>query len=267
MHFETTLYYSGLSHTHNMHDRFEQGRGGAMTRTRHVDITEWVDFVRGLGGSADRAAKERHLASGCQRCQRIVRVLGGFAALAPIIEAGPTEQTLRRAEAIFPRRQPKAGFLPRLVFDSFREPLPVGIRAEDQPARHVLYQAGGYFLDLQLEREPASDVITLIGQLSDRQQPATTTGNLPVLLMAPEGPVASAMSNRVGEFQLDYKPARNLRLHILLQAVGGRIDVGLDRLSPATPRGAAHLRQGHESAMPRRATSSKKRRAAAKGRT
>jgi hypothetical protein len=207
-----------------------------MRLTKHFDVWEWVDFVRGVGDRRIRPAMDEHLSSGCERCKTMVRVLGGFAAMARVPEFEPSEQTLRRAQAIFPVHAPEAGILTRLIYDSFREPLPVGMRSQDVLPRHALYEAGRLFLDLQLDHEPASGLVTLVGQLSDPESTSTSTANVPVLLMAPKGPVASTLSNGAGEFQLEYRPARNLRLHVLLHAMGERLDVGLDRLSPVPPR-------------------------------
>jgi hypothetical protein len=207
-----------------------------MKLTKHFDVWEWVDFVRGVGDKKVRPAMEAHLSSGCERCKTMVRVLGRFAEIARVAEFGPSEQTIRRAEAIFPVHTPEEGVLTRLIYDSFREPLPVGMRTQDVLPRHALYEAGSLFLDLQLDHEPASGLVTLVGQLSDPQSEAASTANVPVLLMAPKGPIASTVSNGVGEFQLEYKPARNLRLHVLLRDMGERLDVGLDRLSPVAPR-------------------------------
>lgn len=208
-----------------------------MKLTKHFEIWEWADFVRNVGESTMRSSMETHLSSGCEKCGAMVRVLGGFAAMAPIADFEPSRQAIRRAEAIFPAIE-KPSFM-KLVYDSFREPLPAGMRAQDALPRHALYEAGKFFLDLQLDHEPASGLVTLVGQLSNPDQEATDTTDVPVLLMTPKGVLASVMCNQVGEFQLEYMPARNLRLHVLLPEVGERLDVGLDRLSPLAPRSTA----------------------------
>lgn len=207
-----------------------------MKLTKHFGIWEWVDFVRGVGDNPAREAMNAHLSSGCGRCEAMVRVLGRFAAMVQTPAFEPAAQTVRLAEAIFPVQSRERGTFAKLIYDSFREPLPVGMRTQDVLPRHALYEAGKLFLDLQLDHEPSSGTVNLVGQLSDRENPATGTANVPVLLMAPKGPVATTMSNEDGEFQLEYKPARSLRLHVLIPSAGERLEVGLDRLSPVPSR-------------------------------
>lgn len=208
-----------------------------MRVTRHFGIWEWVDFVRGVGDSAARSAMGGHLASGCQRCEEIVRTLGGFAAMAMADAAyEPSGRTVARAVALFPRRRPENVVVPTLIYDSFLKPLPAGLRAQDRPARHTLYEAGNICLDLQLDQEPASGLVSLVGQLSDREKGIPGAVNLPVLVMARKRLVASTTCNRLGEFQLQYEPARELRLHVPLHGRASRLDINLDELSPQPPR-------------------------------
>jgi hypothetical protein len=183
---------------------------------------------------------ERHLSSGCQRCLRAVRVLRGIADAAPL-EAGyePSSRIVRRAEAIFPIRRPETAVLARLIYDSFGQPLPAGMRAQDRVARHALYEAGAVFVDLQLEHDRASGLVSLVGQISDREHPGVNPVSLPVSLMAGKGVVATARCNRLGEFELEYRPTRDLLLHVPLREAGKHVNVRLDELSPVPVRRTA----------------------------
>jgi hypothetical protein len=206
----------------------------------HFSDWQWTDFVRGLVGAAPRMAMEEHLSSGCRRCERFVSTLRGVAATAHADASyDPPEYAIRYAKAIFSLNQPEKFSFPRmvarLVHDSFNAPLPAGIRSQDRQSRHALYEAGSYYLDLQLEHQPRSGLITLIGQLEDRNKPAASTADVPVRLMDRTTLVASTLANRFGEFHLEYSPARNLRLQVPLPAVGKRLDVALNRLDPGSP--------------------------------
>ncbi len=209
---------------------------------KHFNIWQWTDYARALGDDVARAAMDTHLSAGCARCQRIVNVLRGVDSTARG-EAGyePPEHAIRYAQAIYSLSRPETiGFprlIARLVHDSIREPLPAGMRAQgmraqDSPARHALYEAGSYCLDLQVEQQLASGLVTLIGQLADRNKPAANTADVPVWLMERKSLVASTLCNPFGEFQLEYAPARDLRLHVPLRAAGKRLEVSLDRLTP-----------------------------------
>jgi hypothetical protein len=210
-----------------------------MKLSKHFDIWQGVDFVRGMSDEASSLTVATHLSSGCTRCEGLVRVLREFAHRAALdASCEPPPNIVRRAEAIFPQRQPEKTFLGHLVYDSFREPLPAGMRAEDRQARHALYEAGDLFVDLQLEHQPGSGTVTLVGQISDREKPRANTTTLPVLLMSGRGLVASAMCNRLGEFELAYKPARDLRLYVPLRETGGHFELRMDELvAQASDRG------------------------------
>lgn len=208
-----------------------------MKITKHLDAWEWLDFVRGGGEPAGRSARGAHLSSGCERCQAIVRGLRAVTAAAGRdAQYDPPPLVLKRAQAIFPVRESAMSVFAKLIYDNFHDPLPAGLRAQGRQARHALYEAGDFFVDLQLEHEAASGTVTLVGQVSDRVNPRINTTSLPILLMARTGLVASAMCNRLGEFEMQFKPARDLRLHVPLRESGGHVDVRMDEVLPRPPR-------------------------------
>ena len=235
----------------------EQPDGGRCALTdfklmNHFSIWQWTDYVRVVGDDVARSAMDAHLSSGCLRCQRTVSVLGGVASTARAeADYGPPECAVRYAQAVYSLYRPeKASFsrlVARLVHDSIREPLPAGLRAEDRHSRHALYEAGGYCLDLQLEQQLTSGLVTLIGQLADRNEPAAGTAGVPVWLMERKRLVSSALCNRFGEFQLEYPALRDLRLCLPLRPAKKLLEVSLDRLTPGLPgrpRRAAPARRG-----------------------
>ncbi len=204
----------------------------------HFDETQWVDFVRGVKPRAMRTAMTVHLQTGCPRCQHIERVLRNIAAAAKA-EPGyqPPERAVRNVRAIYALQRPEkfSSFrrvVGRLLYDSFREPLPAGLRSRQFLARQVLYQAENYSLDLRLEHQRGGRVVTLVGQIADQREPNRPLQNLPVFLLSGKDLVAHAFSNDYGEFQLEYEPRRSLRL--LIQAHQGarnRIEVNLSRIA------------------------------------
>jgi hypothetical protein len=217
---------------------------------KHFSVWQWADFVRDLGEEETRSAMETHLSSCCSRCQRIVDVLRRVAATARG-ESGyePPEQAIRHAQAIYSLQRPEKTSLPRLVarlvHDSFRTPLPAGMRAQKSLSRHALFEAGNYYLDLQLEHQPVSGLITVIGQLADRTKPDAGTADIPVWLKERNRLVVTTTCNRFGEFQLEYAPAPNLQLHVPLPAARKRLEVSLSRLSPAPLDGPRSVKVTH----------------------
>ena len=207
----------------------------------HYDISNWTDFARGCAADPDRVAMAAHLASGCRRCRASVGLMQRVVASTRAdINYEPPADVVRCVKAISALQRPRsssgaAGLVARLVFDSFRNPLPAGMRAEDRVSRHAVYGAGDFFLDLRFEQEQESSFATLVGQLTNRTDPDSALAGAPVLLMARKSVVAHAIYNRFGEFQMDYPPSRHLRLCVALAPPDKRIEVSLDRLAAKDP--------------------------------
>ena len=206
---------------------------------KHFNIWQWADYARGLADDIDRSAMDAHLSSGCKRCTRTASTFRSVAAIAGG-EAGlePPDHVLRYARAVYSLYQPQATLLPRLiarlVHDSTREPLPAGIRSQARLSRHALYEAGSYFLDLQLDLQPPSGPVTLVGQLANRHSPSANTA-VPVWLMQQKKVVATTLADDFGEFQLEFTPARDLRLCLPIREAGKRLEIPLTPLTPDVP--------------------------------
>ena len=124
--------------------------------------------------------------------------------------------------------------LARLVYDSFREPLPAGVRSQHRLSREALYQAGGFELDLRLEREKDTGEVTIVGQLASRTEPAKGMSGVPVFLASPKQIVTRTVSNRFGEFQAQCRPQPHMRLYVLVNNAGNYIEIPLNRLMSET---------------------------------
>ena len=201
-----------------------------------------MDFVRGLLKPLERAAMEGRLSGGCQECQQSLDLLRRFASLAQAeAQYDVPEYAVRAAKAVFALQQPeRVHMLPRMaarmVFDSFREPLPAGMRAGHRISRQVLFEAGDYALDLRLEHERGSSYVTLVGQIANRKDPSLRMPDLPVFLLSARQIVARAFSNPFGEFQMEYKPKGRLRLFVPVEDWAKRIEVTLSGLLTASAR-------------------------------
>ena len=210
----------------------------------HFDTGDWTDFARGCAADADRAAMQAHLAGGCRRCRATVDLLQRIdvAVRADRLHEPPAN-VVRCAKAISALQRPReiGGWrAARLVFDSLREPLPAGIRADTRAPRHAVFETGDLSIELRVEREQDPPRIRLVGQLTHRADPDRSLTASPVLLLARHDVVAHAVSNRFGEFQMDYPPARDLRLCIALPPPDQRVEVSLNQL--AGPPGRKRVR-------------------------
>ncbi len=214
----------------------------------HFEHMEWADYVRGMTDEAHRAAMQAHLEIGCKKCKRTETILRGLAAVGAAEGNYQVPQSaVRCARAIFAFQQPEKVYrlprlLARLVYDSFREPLPAGVRTQQRRSRQSLYEAGDFQLDLRVEQERGSSQVSLVGQIENRREPARGVSSLPVFLSSGKRVVARTVSNQFGEFHLNYEPKSHLRLCVpVLQGLGQRIEVPLNDL---------HLKQAELDARP-----------------
>ncbi len=204
----------------------------------HFEITEWVDYARGLTDAQGRAAMERHLSSGCVRCDKTSRILKLVATVAGE-DAGyqPPFHLMHNARAIYALQHPVAArsfsrFVTRLIYDSSQDAMPAGVRSRSRITRHALYEAENYSLDLRLEQQRGAARVTLVGQLANRDEPGKPLSGVPVFLMAGRKIMGRATGNAFGEFQMEYQPKQ--RLHLSVQPDSGtrkRIVVSLSRFN------------------------------------
>ena len=103
----------------------------------------------------------------------------------------------------------------RLIFDSFLQPAPAGIRISQLAGRRFVYQADSLMVDLSLE-PPQTDSrrISLVGQLLDSAEPERQLDTLSVALRGPQGPIAVASTNKFGEFHFEFDLEQNVKLEI-----------------------------------------------------
>jgi hypothetical protein len=116
------------------------------------------------------------------------------------------------------------------MFDSFLVPAPAGLRATWQVGWQGLYRAGDCSVDLRIEPELKSSRAAVIGQITNHTLPEVDMGNLPVRLVSGKTVVAETLSNRFGEFQLEYEEQGQLKLCISL-ADSGEIRLPLKKLT------------------------------------
>ena len=110
------------------------------------------------------------------------------------------------------------------------KPLPAGLRTQQRLSRQTLYQAGDYSLDLRLENERGTSRVALVGQIQNRKQPGKRLGSVPVLLVSGKKILAHAVSNSLGEFQMEYAPQKHQRLYVPVHRSGKRVRVFLNKL-------------------------------------
>jgi hypothetical protein len=189
------------------------------TRARHFSEEDCLDLARGLAG--DRQAElERHLAAPCAACADSLRFWRSVLDLAaPEPGHAPPEAAVREARASFTLARPRGpatriAEAAALVFDSFRQPVPAGVRALGLSPRQMLYKAGPIAVRLRVESGAASERLTVVGQIVDDDDPSRAMRNLAVLVLSGRQTVDRTLTNHLGEFQLEPEPADDLRLSV-----------------------------------------------------
>jgi hypothetical protein len=92
----------------------------------------------------------------------------------------------------------------QLIFDSFRQPLPAGVRISPQAERRLFYECGAITIDLSFERGIDPPLIRLVGQILDSVNPDAHLEGIPVVLQGRNGPIALATTNGFGEFHVEF---------------------------------------------------------------
>ncbi len=203
----------------------------------HYDITRWTDYVRGLVDALEHSEMDRHL-SECNSCRATHDLLARFAVRTQAdLQYEIPEYAIRNARAIFSTNAPaKRTLLQKLtgslVFDSFQEPALAGARSGTPGMRHALYEAGDYSVDIRLEEERGSTRVNMVGQLALRSHTTDSLDGLPIMLMSGRKVVAEAVSNKFGEFQLNYDPRPQLKLHVPIPEKRECIELQLGSLVP-----------------------------------
>ncbi|MGH9629352.1 MAG: hypothetical protein ACRD7E_13615 [Bryobacteraceae bacterium] len=185
----------------------------------HFGDDEWINFVRQLAPPLRLAEMQRHLDNGCEQC-RIVWGIWSRVRDTAVRETGyeAPEDAVRSIKAAFAVRKRLPLFsrlaeLASLVFDSWREPLPVGIRGGTACARHVLHETDKFLIDLRLEQEDESHC-SLVGQVLPKEANEGAVAGTAVALAQGEAPMTQTIANSMGEFQLEFDYRGDLRLYL-----------------------------------------------------
>lgn len=208
----------------------------------HFREEDCVDFARRLSRPDDRERLQRHLDSGCSRCASAVRLWERAVAVTHEEESySPPAEVLRQLKGDFALRHPRpspGGALRRvaLAFDSFRQPLAEGVRAGGAAPRQLLYKAGRYTIRLRLEPAADAERMSIIGQILDEQDPASTLQDIAVLAVKGSQTLDRTLTNRLGEFLLEPDARENLQLCV------GVAEIGTFTVQPARRTGKTDRR-------------------------
>jgi len=212
---------------------------------KHFAAEDWVDFVRGTVREDHKTAMQAHLDRGCQKCQREAKTWLRVRETANRQRADePADSAVRAVKGSFAisgirSKRHSRGFLAEVLFDSSREPLPVGVRSAASSSRQILFGAGDMRIDLRLEPEVDSESVSLIGQILDSANPALGPAEASVALLKAGKVVSEASTNRFGEFRLECDLGPRLELRVTL-ASRKQISISLIDPIPNADRGLSY---------------------------
>jgi hypothetical protein len=189
----------------------------------HFSLEEWADFSRGRMAPEQSRRMEQHLEQGCESCSQALKLWKGVLQAASQEDAfEPPDHVLRCAKALygaFPLAIKSSLKLRVARLAGFNQPALAGVRASGAgPAgSHFLFREGSLLLDMRVQSKPASDAVSVIGQVLDSSKLDVRFGNRAVSLVRESDALARTTTNEFGEFQLEFKPAEDLLVIIELE--------------------------------------------------
>ena len=137
-------------------------------------MEEWCDYVRDAAEMGLKTVMDQHLRQGCEQCSaanEVWRLVAEIASREQQYDVG--ESTIRSVRAAFFQRKQvswlsRSAQMAKLVFDSFMEPAPAGVRGGAEPARHLMHEADSFLVDVWMERE-RDDRMWVAGQVLHRE--------------------------------------------------------------------------------------------------
>lgn len=102
----------------------------------------------------------------------------------------------------------------QLIVDTFRQPLPAGIRHIRSSIRHLLYETSSHAVDVSFERVPDSNSIRLAGQIISNVEPQRSLNGVRVALLGAKGLLGVAVTNQSGEFLFEFEKEPKIVIEI-----------------------------------------------------
>jgi hypothetical protein len=187
---------------------------------KHFATEEWIDFANQTSSPEKRQEMQAHLDTGCMRCAKAKSLWQRVqSAAAQEVNFRPPAGSLQMvneayAAAGYARKRKLSGIVAELLFDSFLQPAAEGIRSAGQGGRQLLYRAGPYQVDVQIEAKPGESRLCVTGQLMDVSRPEIVGRSVRVVLSNRRGHVVQTVTNQYGEFRGEVEDLGDLELRV-----------------------------------------------------
>src|SRR5260370_42391208 len=203
------------------------------TEMKHFNAVRWSDCVNHFAASDWHKMMQGHEGVRNKHFVHTTALWQKFAEAA-VVEARyqPTPEKVRFVKAAFAlsglatKRQEMGGVI-QLLYDSFSQPLTVGIRSAPRRIRQLLYRAEPYQIDLQIELRPEGNRLVVTGQLLDVSRPEMVGRDVQVMLSVVLDFMVKTVTNEIGEFRAEVENSGDLELSLL--SPGGKPIVVLVR--------------------------------------
>jgi hypothetical protein len=185
----------------------------------HFSEQSWVDLVRGVSRPESSESARAHLAAGCPACKTTHDSWSRVSGLAAKEESyTPSENLVRLVKLGFTGKgteQSHKWTLANLVFDSFAQPLPAGVRSGALRVWQVIYEAEGLTVDLHFGRRAEAKAMHIVGQVFDKKAVQALQDKATVELSTEhEQLIATAPVTGMGEFHLEFEAKDHLWLSV-----------------------------------------------------
>lgn len=195
----------------------------------HFSLAEFVSCGRGGVHSRLTDNLENHLRENCPACHEdrdFVHYLESVARRDS--RATPPAVLPERARALFGppvERLPGlvAAATARLVFDTFLQPLPAGLRGTSRLNRHLVFREHDLLVDVQVEPEHEAGQQCITGQVQSTRVPTEELADLPVMLLEGSRILMSTRTNRHGEFIFHAATRAEMGLRVFCR--GRRVEI------------------------------------------
>ena len=163
----------------------------------YFDAVEWADPVLETVALWQKADDAAAVASYQPPAETVRMVKEAFATVGLVARLKETDDSIE------------------LLFDSFSHSGPAGIRSAARSLRQMLYRAGSYQIDIQLEAQPERNRLVVAGQFLDVSHPEGVGREVQVTLSDGRESVVKTMTNQFGEFRGEVENSGDLELSFI----------------------------------------------------
>src|SRR2546422_4339865 len=190
---------------------------------KRISTEAWVDFARGLLPPRTADQMNHHL-EGCKKCRKahdMWRAVAG--AVSRERKYRPSETAVQRAKEMFALREVRGPVgrkaRSRLIFDSFLQPLPRGVRNSMDATRQLQYRCGSLLIDIDLRKQSQAveSPVLLMGQILNADNPGERFKDFRVFLSQRKRLPAHTKSTPLGEFRFEFAGGKNWKLFFKIE--------------------------------------------------